>query len=190
MLKLETRAQRHLLVLALSASIGAGAHAQVGDPAPSQKATPGAAAGRAAAAILLGAGIGQAFGSPSRWHQNFDGLGRRVADQTGFVVIRSATARALTASTGWHPNPEPCVTARIRCALSRTLLLQAHNGARRPNLPLIGSLMAGSAASVLWRPERSRRSDALTYSLARVGGGIAAAVARRALREFRNGSKQ
>lgn len=190
MLKLDTLAQRHLLVLALSASIGAGAHAQVGDPAPSQDVTPGAAAARAAAAILLGAGIGQAFGSPSEWHQNFDGFGRRVADQTGFVLIRSAAARALAAQTGWHPNSEPCVTARIRCALNRTLLLQARDGARRPNLPLIGGLMAGSAASVLWRPERSRRSDALTYSLARVGGGIAAAVARRALREFRGGSTQ
>jgi hypothetical protein len=60
-----------------------------------------------------------------------------------------------------------------------------HAGERRPNVPLLGAIVAASALSLTWRPERKSAHKGQLFMVTRVGIVTGATVVNRAVREMR-----
>ncbi len=151
-------------------------------------------------ALSVAAGS-QVVDSPTAWPSTWPGYGRRVADQVGFLAVEETVRRSTLALTGWRGAREPCGTppgtpstgarrdlgtgAIIGCALGRTFVARAGDGTRRPNLPVLGGIVAGTAASLAWRPEgRAGGTSALAFAATRLALSLTGAVASRAVTEF------
>lgn len=119
--------------------------------------------------ILAGAGGTQYVQSPKAWPQTVGGYGNRVADLAGFTVVQAATQKSLEAMSGWRPYAAVCVRERlIACTYERTFTGFDRNGIRHRNYPLIAGIVVGSAASVLWRPERQDDTKTLMFISTRI----------------------
>lgn len=139
---------------------------------------------RATAGVVIGASVAHLSNAPTVWTRSADGAARRLADQSGFVAIRSLSHAVIRGALSWEPTAEPCpsgVLARSRCAITQTLVVHNAAGDARPDVARIGSLAIASLGSLLWRPERSTSHAAGTYMLSRVGSGLAFAALRRGL---------
>jgi hypothetical protein len=55
----------------------------------------------------------------------------------------------------------------------------------RPNVPLLGAIVAASALSLTWRPERNSASTGQLFMVTRVGIVTGATIVNRAVREMR-----
>jgi hypothetical protein len=153
------------------------------------------------AGAVVGAATGaQIGGSPEVWGRTWGGYGRRLADQAGFLAVEETVRRSTIALTGWRTAEEPCGTApgtspmrpradiglgtALRCGVDRTFTARARDGARRPNLPVIGGLVAGTAASLTWRPEgRAGGGDAVGFVATRLAISFGATIVARATSE-------
>jgi hypothetical protein len=57
----------------------------------------------------------------------------------------------------------------VRCAFTVTFTAFDHAGRRRVNVPLVASLLVGTGASLLWRPERRDADAAWAFVGTRLG---------------------
>lgn len=182
------RAPRPLACLVLLATAAPVARAQpparaIGDTARTAgdsartaahpSAAPHARAGAVAATaglIVAGAAGTQLLGTPEAWPRTWGGLGRRVADQGGFYVLQTGSQRLLARGLAWRPHDAPCAApagreARTlaRCAFAGTFGAVDRAGRVRPNVPLLASVGAATAASLAWRPEREDAGKGWTF---------------------------
>jgi len=149
-------------------------------PIPGQ----GPAVVRMTASIVFATVVLQVSHSPDAWPRTAGGAARRLADQTGFVAIRSIADYQLRRAVPWTASVSPCPTrlaARTWCAVTQTLVAYNRDGAPRPDVARVGSVAVASFGSLLWRPERASRGDASVFMLSRVGSGLLVAVLRRGL---------
>jgi hypothetical protein len=139
--------------------------------------------------ILLGAAGAQAIRTPDAWPRTAGGFGKRVADQTGFYLLQTGTQRALAAGLGWQADGAPCprdgALALAGCAVARTFTAVDRDGARRPAVPFVASVVAATAASVAWRPERRSGATARTFVATRLTVVFAGYAGERLLVEWR-----
>ncbi|MCO4099512.1 MAG: hypothetical protein HEQ38_08960 [Gemmatimonas sp.] len=75
--------------------------------------------------------------------------------------------------------------AATRCGWQSTFVARNHAGERRPNVPLLGAIVAASALSLTWRPERKSAHKGQLFMVTRVGIVTGATVVNRAVREMR-----
>ena len=166
------------LVSAATVSVAA-AHAQ---QAPAQQQHSRLL--RASTGIVVAAAVAQAIRTPSAWPRTAEGAALRLADQSGFVAMRSLAHLGISRAVPWTGSAAPCPPgfgARTRCAIARTLVVHTTEGAPRPDVARLGSLTIASFGSLLWRPEREKRGDASVFVLSRVGSGLVFAALRRGL---------
>ncbi len=139
---------------------------------------------RVGAGVVIAASVAQIANSPEAWSRTAEGFARRLADQSGFVAIRSLSYHQLSRAVPWTASVEPCPTsiaARTWCAVSQTLVVHDRDGAPRPDVARVGSLAIASLGSLLWRPERASRRDASVFVVSRVASGLLVAAVRRGL---------
>lgn len=139
----------------------------------------------------------QAMGVPEGWDRTWQGYGNRLGDQLGFGASEELLRLGLEQATHWTSITAPCDGARAgrrfsarlgaatACGLSSTFVAQNRAGARRPNLPLLGAIVAASAVSLTWRPERKSASKGQVFMLTRVGIVTGATVLNRGLKAAR-----
>ncbi|MFY7922297.1 MAG: hypothetical protein ACOVSI_07770 [Gemmatimonas sp.] len=139
----------------------------------------------------------QAFDIPEGWDRTWQGYGNRLSDQVGFALTEELLREGLSRATGWESAFGPCDAARgarpwhgraraaTRCAVHSTFVAHNRAGASRPNAPLLGAIVAASALSLTWRPERASASKGQRFMVARVGIVTGATVVSRAVREMR-----
>jgi len=153
-------------------------------PADTAVAGAGSVALRMSAGIVFAAVVAQASNAPAAWPRTAGGAARRLADQSGFIAIRSMAHHQLRRAIPWTASVSPCptgLTARTWCAVTQTLVAHDRDGASRPDVARVGSLAMASFGSLLWRPERASRGDASVFVLSRVGSGLLVAALRRGL---------
>lgn len=139
---------------------------------------------RVGTGIAVGAALAHALDAPTAWPRTVEGAAMRLADQTGFVALRTLTALGINRAVPWTASREPCPSgflARARCGLTETLVARTRNGAVRPDVARLGSLALASAGALLWRPERATRRDAGVFVVSRVGSGLLFAALRRSV---------
>lgn len=130
--------------------------------------------------ILAGAGGAQLIGSPTAWSRTWPGFRSRVADQTGFYLVQLSTVQSLGRVMGYRPDATPCLRdALVGCAVTATFSAFDREGRRRVNVPLVASILVGTGASLLWRPERNDRGQAWAFVGTRVGITVGGFVAER-----------
>jgi hypothetical protein len=165
-------------------------------PRDTARAAPLAGAAATGGLILLGAAGAQTLQTPTAWPRTAGGFGRRVADQTGFYVLQTASQRALAAGLGWRDDAAPCARRGAGwraalplagCAVARTFTAVDGGGARRAHVPFLASVGAATAASVLWRPERRSAATAQTFVATRLAVVFAGFAGERLLVEWRRG---
>lgn len=136
---------------------------------------------------LFGAAGAQLLGSPTAWHRTWEGYGRRVGDQMGFLLVEEGLKRALRVAVGpaaparscWrkdHAWPSALVQG-AGCAISSTFVERSPDGRRRLNVPIVVSVLGATGASLAWRPERAEAVKARSFLLVRTGivfGGLSA----------------
>ena len=134
------------------------------------------------ALIVAGAGGAHLVGSPTAWSRTWPGFRHRVADQTGFYLVQVVTVRSLERATGYRPDATPCPPdALARCAFTATFTAVDRQGRRRVNVPLVASILVGTGASLLWRPERQSLGQSWAFAGTRVGITVGGFVAERML---------
>ncbi len=139
---------------------------------------------RVLSGIGAAAAVAQAIDSPEQWPRTTVGLLQRLADRSGAVAIQALTYHAVSQRLGWVPDQVSCPTgalARAQCAIASTLVVRNAHGAPRPDVARLAGLTLGSAASLLWRPERRSGGDAALFVLTRVGSGLAFTALRHAV---------
>jgi hypothetical protein len=150
-----------------------------------------------ATGALMAATFNQATAMPSQWKRTWHGYGARVGDQVGFAateeLLRFGLSRAMSPTT----PAMRCGGARAghrfwsrvgraaTCGVVNTLVVRTPDGARRPNVPLLGAIVGASAVSLAWRPERATASKGTTFVLTRIAVVTGGTAANGALREFR-----
>jgi hypothetical protein len=82
---------------------------------------------------------------------------------------------------GGSRAPLPLAT----CAVARTFTAVDGRGVRRPPVPFVASVVAATAASVLWRPERRDAAKARAFVATRLGVVFAGYAGERLLVEWR-----
>jgi hypothetical protein len=139
----------------------------------------------------------QAMGVPDGWDRTWQGYGNRLGDQLGFGASEELLRLGLEQATHWTSITAPCAGARAgrpfrarvgaatACGLSSTFMAQNRAGDRRPNLPLLGAIVAASAVSLTWRPERKSASKGQVFMLTRVGIVTGATVITRGIKAAR-----
>ena len=150
-----------------------------------------------AVSIVGSAAWTQLLGVPEKWPRTWRGYGYRVGDQVGFNVAEESLRFGLEAVIPWRPLAGPCrgaeagrgwrarSVAATRCGLERTFVAQNTDGAQRPNAPLLGAIIAASAVSLAWRPERTDAHKGQLFVLTRVGIVTGATVLSRGLGAWR-----
>jgi hypothetical protein len=132
--------------------------------------------------ILAGATGAQLIRTPKDWSQTRDGFGYRVADQTGFYLVQTSTFHVLGRALGYRPDSAPCPQdALVGCAFTATFTAFDRAGRRRPNVPLMTSIVIGTGASLLWRPERRVNRESWAFVGTRLGITFGGYVAERLL---------
>jgi hypothetical protein len=139
----------------------------------------------------------QAMGVPEGWDRTWQGYGNRLGDQLGFGASEELLRLGLEQVTHWKSVTAPCEGARAgrpfsarlgaatSCSLASTFLAHNRAGERRPNLPLLGAIVAASAISLTWRPERKSASKGQVFMLTRVGIVTGATVLTRGIKAAR-----
>ena len=123
-----------------------------------------------AAMILAGATGAQLIKTPEAWPRTVGAFGQRVADQTGFYVVQTVSFRALESVLDHRPDAVMCPRSRLlRCSFVATFTAFDRQGARRTNWPMITSIVAGTGASLAWRPERKDNAKAWGFVATRLG---------------------
>lgn len=133
-------------------------------------------------AVLIAAGASgaQTIKSPEAWPRTWGGYGQRVADQTGFYIVQTTTFRTLASGLDYRPDAVLCPKdALVRCSLTATFTAFDRRGVRRANVPLITSILAGTGASVAWRPERKDNAKTWAFVGTRLGIVFGSYVAER-----------
>jgi hypothetical protein len=135
-----------------------------GDAAPSTKAA------LTGGMILAGAAGAQLIHTPKAWAQDWEGFGYRVADQAGFYAVQTTAFRSLAALLDYRQDAVLCPRERLaRCAFTATFTAFDREGRRRLNAPLVGSIVVGTGASLLWRPERHDSGESWAFVGTRLG---------------------
>ncbi len=133
-----------------------------------------------AAMILAGASGAQIIKTPDDWPRTVGGLGKRVADQTGFYVVQTLTFRGVESLIDYRPDAVLCPKSRLlSCSVVSTFTAFNREGQRRANWPMITSIMAGTGASLLWRPEGRDRNKVWGLVATRLSIGFGGYVAER-----------
>lgn len=175
------KATRVVAAIACAATVTvAAAHAQ---QAPAQRSY--AELLRAGSGIAVTAAVAQAVRAPEAWPRTATGAGLRLADQSGFVAVRSLAHLGISRALPWNASTAPCPSgngARTRCAITQTFVVHTADGAARPDVARIGSLAIASFGALLWRPERATRGEASALVLTRLGSGLVFAALRRGVR--------
>jgi len=139
----------------------------------------------------------QVIGMPDKWPRTWQGYGNRLGDQVGFTATEEVLRLGLEAALPWRSTPRACPGARAghgtwarlgaaaRCGVAGTFVARNRAGERRPNLPFIGAVVAASAASLSWRPERSDAHKGQVFLLTRVGISLGATSINRAVGAWR-----
>jgi hypothetical protein len=118
------------------------------------ESSPTTKAALTAAMILAGASGAQVLKSPDDWPRTVRGFGKRVGDQTGFYVVQTLTFRGMESLIDYRPDAVLCPKSRLlSCSVVSTFTAFNRTGERRANWPMITSIVAGTGASLLWRPE-------------------------------------
>lgn len=142
--------------------------------------SPGTKAALTAAMILAGASGAQILKSPDAWPRSVGGFGQRVADQTGFYVVHTVTFRAVESVLDYRPDAVLCPKSQLlSCSIVSTFTAFDRRGQRRANWPMITSIMAGTGASLAWRPERKDNAKAWGFVGTRLGIVLVGYVAER-----------
>lgn len=150
--------------------------------------------------LVLGAGalgaatFNQATAMPAKWKRTWGGYGARVGDQVGFAVVEESLRAGLGAVMPWTEPAMECRGARASggrgvwsrigrattCGIVNTLVVRNADGARRPNVPLLGAIAGASAVSLAWRPEREDAAKGRSFVLTRIsavtGGAMGSAA--------------
>lgn len=176
----------------------------VAQRAPAQDADSGAPSDSVHAAPLFvpyvartavaGAAGTWVLGAPKAWARTPAGLGKRVADQAGLYTLQVGGERLLLRGMGWHHDGAPCrersLVRLAACATARTAVARDGGGVRRANVPLLGSVVAATAVSLAWRPERGDAAEGRLFIGTRVGVVLAGYVAERFVLEWWQGRKR
>lgn len=135
--------------------------------------------------ILAGAAGAQTIKTPKDWARTWEGFGYRVADQTGFYLVQTATVRSMRNLLDSRPDAALCPRDRLlRCATVATFTAFDRRGERRANIPLMTGIAVGTAASLAWRPERHDNGEAWAFVGTRLGIVIGGYIAERALLDW------
>ncbi|HCT55703.1 MAG TPA: hypothetical protein DGD08_00675 [Gemmatimonas aurantiaca] len=151
-----------------------------------------------AAGAVTAATFNQATAMPVQWKRTWYGYGARLADQAGFGVAEESLRLGLLAAMPWKGVAMECPSARrasghgfLRrvgaagtCGVVNTLVVRNAEGARRPNLPLIGAITGASALSLTWRPERVDAGKGQMFVLTRIGFVSGSTALKSAYTEF------
>lgn len=130
--------------------------------------------------ILAGASGAQIIRTPDAWPRTVGGFGQRVADQTGFYVVQTVTFRAVESVLDYRPDAVLCPKSRLlKCSFVSTFTAFDRVGRRRTNWPMITSIVAGTGASLAWRPERKDNAKAWGFVATRLGIGFGGYVVER-----------
>jgi hypothetical protein len=130
--------------------------------------------------IVVAAGGAQFLKSPEAWPLTWQGFGARVADQTGFYLVQTATFQSLRAALDYRADAVLCPRATlVRCSVVATFTAFDRRGQRRPNVPLLTSIVVATGASIAWRPERQDNGEAWAIFGKRVGIAVGGYVAER-----------
>jgi hypothetical protein len=120
-----------------------------------------------------------------------------LGDQLGFGVSEEVLRLGLEHATHWRSVTPTCEGARTgrpylsrvgaatRCGVTSTFVAQNRAGERRPNVPLLGAIVAASALSLTWRPERKTAAKGQLFMVTRVGIVTGATVLTRSLKARR-----
>lgn len=143
-------------------------------------ASPATKAALTGAMILAGAGGAQAIKTPEAWPRTVGGFGQRVADQTGFYIVQTTTFRSMASVLDYRPDAVLRPKRElVGCAFAATFTAFNRVGERRANWPLITSIVAGTGASLAWRPERKDNAKAWGFVGTRLGIGFGGYVLER-----------
>lgn len=184
-----TRAMALLVVCAAVFSPGAlRAQAAHADSVDAHDSSTGSHYALLAVGALSAATFNQATAMPAKWKRTWRGYGARVGDQVGFAASEELLRFALLRVVPAHGPAMRCDGARagrpfwprvgraLSCGVVNTLVVRETNGARRPNVPLLGAIVGASALSLTWRPERENASKGMAFVFTRIGvvtGGTA-----------------
>lgn len=139
----------------------------------------------------------QVIGMPDTWPRTWHGYGNRLGDQLGFAATEEVLRLGLEAAVPWRSAPRACPGARpgrgtwarlgaaARCGVAGSFVAHNRAGERRPNLPLLGAIVAASAVSLSWRPERTDAQKGQLFLLTRVGISMGASSVNRAVGAWR-----
>lgn len=139
----------------------------------------------------------QLLGMPEGWDRTWQGYGNRLGDQLGFGASEELLRLGLEHTTHWRQVTPACEGARTgrpflsrvgaatSCGLAGTFVARNRAGARRPNVPLLGAIVAASALSLTWRPERKTAHKGQLFMVTRVGIVTGATVFNRSLKAMR-----
>lgn len=142
--------------------------------------SPATKAALTAGMILAGASGAQLIKSPEAWPRTVGGFGNRVADQAGFYVVQTLTFRGVERWIDYRPDAVLCPKDRLlRCSVVSTFTAFNRVGERRANWPMITSIVAGTGASLLWRPEGRDHTKSWHFVATRLGIGFGGYVAER-----------
>jgi hypothetical protein len=143
-------------------------------------AAPATKAALTGGMILAGAAGAQLIHTPKAWAQDWQGFGYRVADQTGFYLVQTTAFRALSSALDYRQDAVLCPRDRlVGCAFTATFTAFDREGRRRFNAPLVSSILVGTGASLLWRPERNDNGESWAFVGTRLGIAFGGYVAER-----------
>lgn len=132
------------------------------------------------AMILTGAAGAQLIKTPKAWAQTWPGFGYRVADQTGFYFVQTSTFRSIEHMLDYRQDAVLCPRdGLVNCAFTATFTAFDRTGRRRFNAPLVTSILVGTGASLLWRPERHNNGESWAFVGTRLGIGFGGYVVER-----------
>ncbi|MBL0939081.1 MAG: hypothetical protein IBJ03_09305 [Gemmatimonadaceae bacterium] len=156
--------------------------------------------------LVIGAGalgaatFNQATAMPAKWKRTWAGYGARVGDQVGFAVVEESLRAGLGAVMPWTAPAMECRGARASsgrgvwsrigaattCGIMNTLVVRNADGARRPNVPLLGAIVGASAVSLAWRPERADAAKGRSFVQTRISAVTGGAMGSAAYSAFKD----
>lgn len=143
-------------------------------------AAPATKAALTGGMILVGAAGAQLIHTPKAWRTDWEGFGFRVADQTGFYLVQTTSFRSLASLLDYRQDAVLCPRDRlVGCAFTATFTSFDREGRRRFNAPLVTSILVGTGASLLWRPERNDNGESWAFVGTRLGIAFGGYVAER-----------